>query len=59
MPGKKKAEKRLQRIEEERKAKKAEEFSVTAAEAFSETVKQTGNAYITLSVGNRAYIYIF
>lgn len=54
MPGKKKAEKRLQRIEEERKTKLAESRSVTTAQVVSEAIKKSGNAYITLSVGNRA-----
>jgi U4/U6.U5 tri-snRNP-associated protein 1 len=54
MPGKKKAEKRLQRIEDERKAKQAESRSLNTAQVVSEAMKQTGNAYLTLSVGNRA-----
>ena len=54
MPGKKKAEKRLQRIEDERKVKQAESMSLNTAQVVSEAIKQTGNAYITLSVGNRA-----
>ena len=56
MPGKKKTDKRLKRIQDEMNLNKlsASVVSVAATENFAETAKSSGTAHLVLSVGNRA-----
>ena len=56
MPGKKKTDKRLKRIQDEMNLNNlsASVVSVTATENFAETAKSSGTAHLVLSLGNRA-----